>query len=644
MVPIQARMQKVAAGLVAAAVIALLLDWYSPSGPQQPLPHARSFAPEPAPGAEENNLFWLVQVSDLHISKFRDPGRAPDFEKFCTETIDVIQPALVLVTGDLTDAKTKDNIGSDQVEVEWQTYQTILKRSKVMEKTKWIDIKGNHDAFNIPSLDSVKNYYRKYSAWRKDGSFHYIHHTSFGKYSFICADATLIPGPKRPYNFFGILNASQMEELLSLAAESHDSNHTIWLGHYPTSTIISPSPGIRMVMRSATAYLCGHLHTLGGLMPVLHAQHHHGTLELELGDWKDNRKFRILAFDHDLFSFADLDFETWPVVLVTNPKPLLYSSSAHEPLQRILNSTHIRILAFSPSPIKFVKVSIDGIHLGDALHVSGPLYVLQWSPQSYSQGFHQINVTVQDASDKSTTQLHTFAMEENLSLKFGFFPSWLLLADLYIWARVAFALVVIIQIAFLIIFRYLGRPALKGHPTRAMQASLSLHILSKTNLFYYFFLLLSLYTVLGPWFIGEIIDGHMGACFSFGVIVDGHFFQGSITFLVGILQVMFFNIPLMAYLCWCLFLRCQGNCFGSHLHNVKQYHAVPVHLAMALLFSWQIYSCFFLLQTYGAMAFFLSPLRTWIVGLTLFLVYRSWTMNSSTLKTFIVQIKNNQSS
>lgn len=47
---------------------------------------------------------------------------------------------------------------------------------------------------------------RKYSAWHKDGSFHYIHHTSFGKYSFICADATLVPGPKRPYNFFGILN------------------------------------------------------------------------------------------------------------------------------------------------------------------------------------------------------------------------------------------------------------------------------------------------------------------------------------------------------------------------------------------------------------------------------------------------------
>ncbi|XP_053883291.1 transmembrane protein 62 isoform X1 [Malaclemys terrapin pileata] len=639
----QGKMLRLAAGLLAAALAALLLDWYGQAGPQRP-GQRRPFAREPAPGAEATNLFWVVQVSDIHISRFRDPKRVPDFEKFCSETIDIIQPVLVLVTGDLTDAKTKDKLGSEQIEVEWQTYQLILKRSRVMEKTKWIDIKGNHDSFNIPHLDSIQNYYRKYSAWHKDGSFHYVHRTPFGNYSFICVDATLSPGPKRPYNFFGILNMSQMEELSSLATESRHSNQTIWFGHYPTSTIISPSSGVRMVMSSATAYLCGHLHTLGGLMPVLHSRHPQGTLELELGDWMENRKYRILAFDHDLLSFADLNFEEWPAVLITNPKSLLYSSSTHEPLVKILHSTHIRILIFSPSFITSVKVSIDGVHLGDAHHVSGPLYVLKWNPQNYSEGLHHIDVTVQDAIGKSSTQGHTFAVNENLSLRFGFLSSLILLTDHYILAQVLFGLTVLAQITLLLIFRYLRKPTLKGPPGLVMLTSFSLHVLSKTNTFYYSVLILSLYTALGPWFIGEVIDGQMGICFSFGVIVGGHFLQGSLTFVVGILQVIFFNLPLMAYLCWCLLLRCQGHSFCSHVRHVRHFLAVTIHLTMLLLLAWQIYSCYFLQWTYGTLAFFLSPMKTWLVVLTLVLIHKSWTLSSSELRTYIVEMKNCQSS
>lgn len=36
-------------------------------------------------------------------------------------------------------------------------------------------------------------------------------------------------------------------------------------------------------------YLCGHLHTLGGLVPQMYTMQSEGFAELELADWKDGR-------------------------------------------------------------------------------------------------------------------------------------------------------------------------------------------------------------------------------------------------------------------------------------------------------------------------------------------------------------------
>ena len=45
------------------------------------------------------------------------------------------------------------------------------------------------------------------------------------------------------------------------------------------------------------SFSSGHLHNLIGLAPEMYTKQADGYLELELADWKDNRKYRIAALD-----------------------------------------------------------------------------------------------------------------------------------------------------------------------------------------------------------------------------------------------------------------------------------------------------------------------------------------------------------
>lgn len=406
---------------------------------------------------DQINLFWFLQISDIHISKFKDSNRVHDFRHFCSEVAEVIKPRVIIASGDLTDAK--DSIlGSNQYVEEWSAYRASLVDTGILNKTTWLDIRGNHDNFNVQYLYSKSDLFRNFSA---QGRFHkrsYLHQVNVDgvKYNFLGLDASVEPGTKRPYNFIGMVPNDERYRIERLL---HDSpgNYTIWFAHYPTSTIMT-SPGAPHIRKfigqhdDSSVFVAGHLHTLGGMVFQMYSLQPEGFLELELGDFMKNRLFRIGVFDHGLFSFADVKLGTWPVAIITNPKNLLFNNPFKEDLNLQRDSTHIRIVAFSISEITRCKIRINDREWQKCDKQSENFFTVPWHADLYSHGKHKIEVIVGDKEGRIFNREQFFALDGSRS-QFHFLARFVLMSDITTVFQVAFITAFILCLTPLIVFK-----------------------------------------------------------------------------------------------------------------------------------------------------------------------------------------------
>ena len=76
----------------------------------------------------EEELVWFIQISDLHISRYVYPDLQEDLREFLTKTVDLVRPRVMLVSGDLTDAKGQGGVASFQQPTEWQAYRDLIRQ------------------------------------------------------------------------------------------------------------------------------------------------------------------------------------------------------------------------------------------------------------------------------------------------------------------------------------------------------------------------------------------------------------------------------------------------------------------------------------------------------------------------------------
>ncbi|KRT85365.1 hypothetical protein AMK59_726 [Oryctes borbonicus] len=575
-----------------------------------------------------DHLIWFLQISDIHISIFRDPSRITEFKEFCDQTVDVIQPSLVLASGDLTDAKTSDNIGSKQVLEEWVHYRNILHECNIEEKTLWLDIRGNHDNFNVINIDSKENFFPNYSIQGKTHPRSYMYQIkrSDTTYSFIGIDACLEPGPRRPFNFVGLIDKAEIDEINKITdvVRTSGSNYTVWFGHFPTSCIVATEgKGVKSIigqLDQSLVYVCGHLHTLGGIVPNMYTLQKSGFLELELGDWKDNRKYRLMAIDHGLLSFVDVTHRDWPVILVTNPKHSLFHIPGKENFDVVKNSTHVRLLVFSLSQLDKVEIAIDNKKWKKCHHIEGPLYVAEWNPKMFSVGLHYIHVFVKDADGRQKFVKQPFSMDGTRGMSFGILSKLALMTDASSVFKSMFGSTLVLSILPLVLCRVLhdlvkaekiDKPNLRGGGFIKRWLR-NLWILSTIDRIFWPMVLYPMYLSFGPWSIGHIIEDHIGIIFAWGIYIDGILLPGSFTYAYGFLQLITFQIPLTLILANGVNHRYKWLILKPGKPS-SIYNKIKLHLPFVMLMSLQIFMAYFFWLAYGTLAFILGPLRTWSI-------------------------------
>ncbi|RYR16576.1 hypothetical protein Ahy_B04g073623 isoform F [Arachis hypogaea] len=372
-----------------------------------------------------DSVLWVVQFSDLHFS-VHHPDRAIDFHDLVGPALSFINPSLVLITGDLTDGKSKDLLTMKQNEDEWMEYKTVMdsviQRSGI-DKSLFFDLRGNHDNFGVPDVGGSFDFFSKLSIsgqLGRTGSVNSVTlETPLRKHLFVGLDTTMLTGLRGPTNLFGHPTDQLLSDLdLELSrwdSQSEKPVTKIAFGHFPLSFSAPSGSGRTLedvfLKHSISAYLCGHLHIKFGknlkrhhllgnqFLPFqklfqtnMHRSSFGSTVncssevppiqefwEWEMGDWRWNRAMRILAIDRGHVSFIDLNFKSGAkdvIILPTFPLDSRFMSTSlshhNYECQNVALSSYetIRSLVFSDSPMVSVMARVYDLQSGSLVLVA----------------------------------------------------------------------------------------------------------------------------------------------------------------------------------------------------------------------------------------------------------------------------------
>lgn len=92
----------------------------------------------------------------------------------------------------------------------------------------------------------------------------------------------------------------------------------------------------------------------------------------------------------------------------------------------IVESTHIRILAFSPAGIDTCHVQIHKEFEANCQQVADNLFVVPWDPERYREDLHHITVTVIDKDGRKNEVTQPFRFDEKQTVYYDTIAQFIL--------------------------------------------------------------------------------------------------------------------------------------------------------------------------------------------------------------------------
>lgn len=282
-------------------------------------------------------------------------------------------------------------------------------------------------------------------------------------------------------------------------------------------------------------------------------------------------------------------------------------------------SSHIRVLVFSPSaPVSVVAHVADGATLPctpaarphDAPRAAS-LFVCAWSPADLPAGLLTVSVDVvcEDGTSRHVTQ--PFSVDGTAAPN-TLLASFILLSNIQLMARAVF-LVVYLATTIGLVFASTHTPP---QPPRTFLCGLPATLwalvvtVSRCKSILRLLVFYQLYIIVGPWFVGELVGGQLGAFTVHGVVSGGKLFPTPFGVVQGTFQMVLGVWPLVLALGW----RLQPALVSRAVPRV----AVGLYCGVAAL--WQVASCWEVWGTYGRVAFFVSPAKLGFVVLAALLL------------------------